>query len=82
MNTKLLASLGVAVALLTAWLFVALYTAANVSVEPAVDTGTISEPVSRYSAPATSLGRGTGGAVKTSVSILGGDVQTSVRIAE
>ena len=82
MNTKLLATLGVVVALVTAWLFVALYTASTVSIEPTGDAGTSVEPVSRSSAPAKSLGNGSGGAVETSVFVSGGPVQTSVTIAE
>ena len=80
MNTKVLASLGVIVALLTAWLFASVYASTNVSVEGAV---TAAAAVERSPGPLSgSVFEGQSAAVKTSVNIANQDVQTTVRVAE
>lgn len=80
MNTKVLASLGVIVALLTAWLFVSLYSAANVQIKEVAPTPV--EVDASASVPENSVGEGESQGVKTSVNVANTDVQTTVRVAE
>lgn len=80
MNTKVLASLGVIVAFLTAWLFFSLYSAANVVVEDAAPSAASESRVP--SAPSEAFGLGESQGVHTSVTVANQDVMTSVRVAE
>jgi|GEM_PF-4392662 len=79
MNIKVLASLGVIMALLAAWLLVSFYSASSVEVTP---TG-VDAPVelSAGSEPGAALG-GEDFGVETSVNVANQDVTTKVKVAE
>jgi hypothetical protein len=78
MNIKVLASLGVVVALLTAWLFASLYSSAQIQLLPGADAP---EELSAGPLPGSTLG-GQSQNVRTSVEVANTDVTTTVRVAE
>jgi hypothetical protein len=79
MNMKVLASLGVVVAFLTAWLLVSLYSVSTVTIEPSSDAP--EEVLSRGHNEGAVLG-GEDFGVKTSVNVANQDVITTVQVAE
>lgn len=79
MNIKVLASLGVVVALLSAWLLVSLYSASSVEVTPAGEEAP--EELSAGSLEGTAMG-GSEFGVQTTVNVANQDVKTTVRVAE
>lgn len=79
MNIKALASIGVVVALLTAWLLSSLYSASNVQIKEVS-----SSAKAERSVPASmdAIGEGQSQGVTTSVNVANQDVKTTVRVAE
>ena len=80
MNTKVLASLGVVVAFLMAWLVFSLFTASSVIIEEAAPSAATS--FRSPSIPSDAIGAGQSKGVETSVMVANQDVKTSVRVAE
>lgn len=80
MNIKVLASLGVVVALLTALLLASSYTSSEATIEdaPSVEAP---EEVSAGPEPDSSLG-GNGFGVETTVNVADQDISTTVEVAE
>ncbi len=79
MNIKVLATLGVLVALLSGWLLVSLYAASTVEVSPSAQEA--AEELSAGSMDGAALGNEEFG-VRTSVNVANQDVETTVRVAE
>ncbi len=77
MNIKVLASLGVIVALLTAWLLVSLYSASRVEITPTQEAA-----VERSGGSLDAVLEGQSMGVSTSVDVANKDVKTSVTVAE
>lgn len=75
----MLASLGVIVALLSAWLLVSLYSASSVDVLPSGEDAP--QELSAGASPGVAMGNEEFG-VSTSVNVANQDVETTVRVAE